>query len=222
MNPYVRDRINRKLDALGDERLYQVLDYVEFLESRYAEKPVAATNYADVSARMLFSKDRNPTVIVEKLPPPPEPPMPPLPKMYGMMSIGTPRIVLSDGRGNNQRSYVAGEQVGEFQLVAFDNKTVQFKWRDKTVERRLDQMMAESMAAPPPAAPVASSGGASQAPKNTSLSASGPKEPGSDLGNGTRSCQPGDNSPSGSVINGMKKIVTANPFGNSCYWEAVK
>ena len=44
MNPYVRDRINRKLDALGDERLYQVLDYVEFLESRYAEKPVVATN----------------------------------------------------------------------------------------------------------------------------------------------------------------------------------
>ena len=44
MNPYVRDRINRKLDALGDERLYQVLDYVEFLESRYAEKPAAATN----------------------------------------------------------------------------------------------------------------------------------------------------------------------------------
>ncbi len=44
MNPYVRDRINRKLDALGDERLYQVLDYVEFLESRYAEKPAASTN----------------------------------------------------------------------------------------------------------------------------------------------------------------------------------
>lgn len=44
MNPYVRDRINRKLDSLGDERLYQVLDYVEFLESRYAEKPAAPVN----------------------------------------------------------------------------------------------------------------------------------------------------------------------------------
>ncbi len=38
MNPYVRDRINRRLDALSDERLYQVLDYVEFLETKYAEK----------------------------------------------------------------------------------------------------------------------------------------------------------------------------------------
>lgn len=44
MNPYVRDRIHRKLETLSDERLYQVLDYVEFLEARYAEKPVTAVN----------------------------------------------------------------------------------------------------------------------------------------------------------------------------------
>jgi hypothetical protein len=44
MNPYVRDRINRKLDTLSDERLYQVLDYVEFLETKYAEKPAPTTN----------------------------------------------------------------------------------------------------------------------------------------------------------------------------------
>ena len=44
MNPYVRDRIARKLDTLSDERLYQVLDYVEFLESKYAEKAAPAVN----------------------------------------------------------------------------------------------------------------------------------------------------------------------------------
>jgi hypothetical protein len=44
VNPYVRERINRKLDTLGDERLYQVLDYVEFLESRYAEKAPTPVN----------------------------------------------------------------------------------------------------------------------------------------------------------------------------------
>jgi hypothetical protein len=44
MNEYLRDRIMRKLDTLSDERLYQVLDYVEFLESRYAERPAAPTN----------------------------------------------------------------------------------------------------------------------------------------------------------------------------------
>ena len=38
MNTFLRDRILRKLESLSDERLYQVLDYVEFLESRYAER----------------------------------------------------------------------------------------------------------------------------------------------------------------------------------------
>ncbi len=38
MNTFLRDRILRKLESLPDERLYQVLDYVEFLESKYAER----------------------------------------------------------------------------------------------------------------------------------------------------------------------------------------
>lgn len=43
-HPFLRDRILRKLDTLSNDRLYQVLDYVEFLESRYAERqPTAAS-----------------------------------------------------------------------------------------------------------------------------------------------------------------------------------
>ena len=38
MNEHLRDRILRKLETLSDERGYQVLDYVEFIESRYAER----------------------------------------------------------------------------------------------------------------------------------------------------------------------------------------
>jgi hypothetical protein len=38
MSEHIRDRIGRRLDALPEERLYQVLDYVEFLESRYAAR----------------------------------------------------------------------------------------------------------------------------------------------------------------------------------------
>jgi hypothetical protein len=44
MNPYVRDRIHRKLETLSNERLYQILDYVEFLESKYAEKSAPVAN----------------------------------------------------------------------------------------------------------------------------------------------------------------------------------
>ena len=45
MNEHLRDRILRKLETLSDERGYQVLDYVEFIESRYAERevPTAST-----------------------------------------------------------------------------------------------------------------------------------------------------------------------------------
>lgn len=34
---YLRRRLWRKLESLPDERLYQVVDYVEFLESKYGE-----------------------------------------------------------------------------------------------------------------------------------------------------------------------------------------
>ena len=36
MNVSLRDRIIRHLEPLSDERGYQVLDYIEFLESKYA------------------------------------------------------------------------------------------------------------------------------------------------------------------------------------------
>ena len=38
MNDLLRQRINRLLDTLSDERAYEVLDYVEFLSSKYAER----------------------------------------------------------------------------------------------------------------------------------------------------------------------------------------
>jgi hypothetical protein len=46
MNEHLRQRILRRLESLSDDRGYQILDYVEFLESRYAEKsaPGAAAN----------------------------------------------------------------------------------------------------------------------------------------------------------------------------------
>lgn len=44
MNEFLRDRIVRRLEALSDERLYQVLDFVEFLESKYADRQAPAAN----------------------------------------------------------------------------------------------------------------------------------------------------------------------------------
>lgn len=38
MNDLLRQRILRRLESLPEERAYQILDYIEFLESKYAER----------------------------------------------------------------------------------------------------------------------------------------------------------------------------------------
>jgi hypothetical protein len=43
VNDALKQRILRRLENLADDRGYQILDYVEFLESKYAER-VAPTN----------------------------------------------------------------------------------------------------------------------------------------------------------------------------------
>ncbi len=50
-------------------------------------KPISPAEYFDVAQRMLFSRDRNPNVIVEVKPPPPKPPVPPMPLYYGQLAI---------------------------------------------------------------------------------------------------------------------------------------
>ena len=44
MNEFMRERIMRRLEALPEERVYQVLDYVEFLESKYAARQTTQPN----------------------------------------------------------------------------------------------------------------------------------------------------------------------------------
>jgi mannose-6-phosphate isomerase-like protein (cupin superfamily) len=55
-------------------------------------------------------------------------------------------------------------------------------------------------------------------------SASGKEQPrlGIDVGEGYRSCVPGDNSPSGTIVDGYRKVSNSSPFGVSCGWERIK
>ncbi|HKK09104.1 MAG TPA: hypothetical protein VKA44_09480 [Gemmatimonadota bacterium] len=45
MNEVLRKQIWRKLEGLPDEKGYQVLDYIQFLESEYAEGPTEASGF---------------------------------------------------------------------------------------------------------------------------------------------------------------------------------
>ena len=44
MNDILRDRLLRKLDLMPDDKLNQVLDYIEFLDSKYAPRNAPAPN----------------------------------------------------------------------------------------------------------------------------------------------------------------------------------
>src|ERR1019366_6395062 len=103
-------------------------------------KAGAPAEYIDVAGKMLFSKDRNPTVVVEAPKPVPEPVMPALPNYHGQMSIGEPVILLSMSANATQRSYHAGDQVGDFKLVSFDENRVDFEWKGKNIERKLEEL----------------------------------------------------------------------------------
>lgn len=44
MHEILKDRILRRLETLPEARLYQVLDYIEFLESKFAERQAPGPN----------------------------------------------------------------------------------------------------------------------------------------------------------------------------------
>lgn len=71
MNDHLRDRILRKLETLSDERGYQVLDYVEFLESRYGERQAsgatAFTRFTEAVEDRLRAGKVSATTIAEAM-----------------------------------------------------------------------------------------------------------------------------------------------------------
>lgn len=194
--------------------------------------PVAPAEYIDTVQKMLFSKDRNPNVIVD-VPPPapppaPPPPMPALPFYYGQVRFGGPPVIeLRAATAKEQKGYEAGDKIGDFTVVAFDADTVTFLWNDQQVVRKVSDLKPKDtpgqqpqQAAAPARAPAPSSGliaiGASDSASSI------PAVVGPDNGGGFYGCQPGDTTPSGTVVNGYQKTSSQGLMGASCRWERVK
>jgi hypothetical protein len=188
--------------------------------------PLTAISYAEVAMLDLFSKDRNPQVVID-VDPPKVKPVPAFPVARGVLLWeGTPPTVLLSTRpGGQQKAYRAGDQVGEWKVVSIDNQYVVFQWDGKEFKKRIDELMDKTAqvaeAAP---APAAASSNAPSAPKTQSLSDSSKgSKVGVDVGStDMRGCAPGDDAPAGTVVDGYKKVVSQTPFGNSCRWEQVK
>jgi len=49
VNDLLNERIRRKLDVMPDEQAYQVLDYIEFLESKYSQRSAGAPAFQKVA-----------------------------------------------------------------------------------------------------------------------------------------------------------------------------
>ncbi len=207
-----------------------------------APKPEAApaAKYADVANKDLFTKDRNPVVVIEPPKVDPPKPMPPLPVVFGVLGLpsGT-KAIMADRKGNPPTPVHAGDTVGEFTIVALDPQNVTFKWNDKEVSRKIDELIdrsepqggsggpatIQSAAAPVNISQTQISANPSSGAQQNNIqtnnvpptaSAFGP-EIGAP-GQSERACAPGDNSPAGTVLNGYRKTLTATPFGNMCRW----
>jgi hypothetical protein len=181
--------------------------------------PVAGATYAEVAQKNLFSRDRNPDVIVDPPAPPPVKPIPAFPVARGVMLWeGVPAtVVLSEKSGGPQKSYRVGDKIGDWTIASIDNTYVVFTWDGKDFKKRLDELLdrtpiqvaeaptANAPAPPPPPANLAGKDGPSDI----------------DMG-GVRACIPGDRSPVGAVVDGWKKVVTNAPMGPVCRWEPVK
>jgi hypothetical protein len=148
--------------------------------------------------------------------------MPELPAYYGTMALfGDPVILLSLSHGP-QKKYHAGDKVGPFKLVSFDREKVVFDWDGKMVERKPEELKTltpspEEVAEAPPAQVQPARPIAAPVPEGPKIS----EKIGADNGGGIRMCVPGDTTPVGTIIDGYKKVVTTNMFGQTCMWQAV-
>jgi hypothetical protein len=185
---------------------------------------VSPADFADVATKNLFSKDRNPNVILDPPPPPPVKPQPPFPVAHGVMLWDgvPPTIVLSEKAGGPQKGYHPGDTIGPWKVVSVDSSYANFEWDGKEFKKRIDELIDRTpiaQAAPPPASPGAQPAAAAKATQSLSVSHAGP---GIDVGGGFKACNSDDKSPDGTVVDGMKKVVNATPFGNACHWESSK
>lgn len=182
---------------------------------------VKAATYGEIAEKMLFSKDRNPTVVIEAPAPPPPKPMPPLPVFHGLLNLGDgPTAILSEKPGAEHRDFRPGDQVGDFKLVAVNNEEIVLEWDGQTINKKIEELADHSAPPPPQQAHLAAKTAGPPPAAKPAPPKPAPAAPGVDLGGrGIKACQPGDDSPAGTVADGMRKVIKQTPFGRNCYWE---
>jgi hypothetical protein len=187
--------------------------------------PLMASVYVTVAQMNLFSQDRNSNVILDPPVPVKEKPVPPFPVARGVMLWEgvPPTVVLSDRSGGAQKGYHPGETIGEWKIVSVDNQYVVFEWDGKQFQKRLDELLDKTALVTEAATPQSSAAANNLTPSSAvqSLSTGRTEGPGASMGEGIKGCVAGDTAPPGTVADGMRKVVSATPFGSVCRWESI-
>lgn len=193
-------------------------------------EPQGAVAWADVAEKNLFSKDRNPNIVIEQKPVE-EKKMPALPVLYGVMGMPSgAQALIAEKKGESGHAVRAGESIGEFKILALDTQNITFGWNGKEVARKVDELIdREGPSGAAPAAPPAAVAGPAAAappppPAVTNANAAGkhgpvqmgtPMEP-------AYNCLSNDSSPAGTVDDGFRKTILPSPFGSFCKWVAIR
>ena len=184
---------------------------------------VTGAAYLDIAQKMLLARDRNSQIIVDP-PKPPDPPkpLPPLPSVHGVMDIGDgPVVMMSEQSGGRHRGVRVGDNIGKFKLLSVNKDELVLAFEDRKVKKTMQELIDRGgvaiVAAQP--GPAGMGTGVPSAPAPPVV---GKAEPGAMLSPDLANCQTNDPSPAGTIVNGMRKVVSQTPFGNACSWEKVK
>jgi hypothetical protein len=187
-----------------------------------APPPVVAASYSDIATKMLFSKERNPNIVVPVVEPPKRP-MPLLPVLHGVMGLPSGMLALmSPDAKAPSKGVKVGEKIGEFELADLSRDEISLKWEDKTVTKSVSEMIYHGLEVTEKAPATAAPGAPPPPAANTVVAQTGKPGAASVGEQDVKTCTPGDSAPNGTVADGYKKVMLVNPFGTSCHWELIK
>jgi hypothetical protein len=181
---------------------------------------VMASGFANIAEKMLFDRSRNSIVVKEVPPPPPVKPVPPFPVLKGMMNLGDGlTAVFAEKSGGTPREVKPGQQIGQFKLIAVNEKEAVFGWDGKEFHKAvldiMDRTLTENAETSRPAAPPPGAGVPPPAVVKI------PTGPGAQTTESTRACNTNDSTAAGAVVDGYKKVSVQTVFGAACRWEKV-
>lgn len=184
------------------------------------EPPVMPSGYVNIADKMLFDRSRNSIVVVEVPPPPPPKPMPALPVYHGMMSLGSsgPTAFFSAGADGQHQAIHIGESIGQFKLLSVNSDEIALEWDGQVIRKNVAELSGHSIGA------VAQAGQDVRTEAPAAPAAAPPpvkSGPGEATAFGFKTCAVNDGNAEGTVMEGYKKVLHANPFGTNCTWEPV-